>query len=312
MLAVRLFGRGTASYFDRPIDGFPNHQSYLLFCYLLLNRQHKQNRERLASVFWGNYNTSISLKYLRNALWKLRTDFQSMGAELENYLQVNDDNVAFQRSSPYQLDIETFETLTASSRNIPAKELNLDQALQLQQAVELYDGDLLEGVDEEWCLYERERLSLLHLNALTKLMLYHRNHQNYINGLDYGERILKFDNTRENIHREMMILYWLSGEPQMALVQYHQCEQILHDQMGVEPTEDTQELYQQMLHQRYEPPRENILSKISFENQKSVPYNNLTEYTIHEIHHLQQVIQETNTELHRLEELIKQARIPCE
>jgi DNA-binding SARP family transcriptional activator len=220
--------------------------------------------------------------------------------------------VAFQHSSPYQLDIETFETLIAGSRNIPGKELNPDQALQLQQAVDLYDGDLLESVDEEWCLYERERLSILHLNTLTKLMLYHRNHQNYINGLEFGERILKFDNTRENIHREMMILYWLSGEPQMALVQYHQCVQILNEQMGVEPTEDTKELYQQMLHQRFELPKENILSKGSYDNQKSLPYNNLTEYTIHEIHHLQQVIQETNAELHRLEELIKQNRVSCE
>ncbi len=311
MLAVKLFGNSTAFFYDRPMEGFPNHHSYLVLCYLLLNRQHRQNRERLASVFWGNYSTNISRKYLRNALWKLRSVFQSVGAELENYLQVNDDSVTFQGSSPYKLDVESFETLIASSRTLQAEELDQDQALRLKQAVDLYDGDLLEGVDEEWCLYERERLSLLHLNAISKLMVYHRAHQMYTNGLEYGERILAFDNTRENIHREMMLLHWLSGDPQMALVQYHRCEQILRDQVGVEPSNETKNLYQQMLHHRYEPPKEIFIAKKSYENPIKLSSGSITEYAIQEIHHLRKVIEETNAELQHLEELIKQDKSNC-
>jgi DNA-binding SARP family transcriptional activator len=312
MLAVKLFGSGTACYYDRPMDGFPNHQSYLVLCYLLLNRQHKQNRERLASVFWGNYSTNVSRKYLRNALWKLRSVFQSVGAQLEDYLQVNDDSVTFQYSSPYRLDVESFETLLANSRNLQGREINPDQALQLKQAVDLYDGDLLEGVDEEWVLYERERLSLMHLNALSKLMMYHTSHQSFTNGLEYGERILALDNTRENVHREMMLLYWLSGEPQMALVQYHHCEQILNEQVGVEPAEETKNLYQQMLHHRFEPPKEIFMPNNSYETPKDLSSGTVTEYAIQEIHHLQRVIEQTNVELHRLEDLLQQAKTNCE
>jgi len=309
MLTVKLFGSGNACFYDRPMDGFPFHQSYLVLCYILLNRNHKQNRERLASVFWGNYSTNISRKYLRNALWKLRSVFQSVGAELEDYLQVNDDSIAFQCSSPYRLDVETFETLLATTRNLQGEELNQDQAQELKHAIDLYDGDLLEGVDEEWCLYERERLSLIHLNTLLKLMVYHRSHHTYTLGIEYGERILAFDNTRENVHREMMLLYWLLGEPQMALVQYHHCEQILRDQVGVEPTEETRNLYQQMLHHRFSMPKEIFISKSSYENHKNVNLEVATEYAIHEIHHLRQVIEETKAELQRVEELLEQARI---
>jgi DNA-binding SARP family transcriptional activator len=305
MLTVKLFGSGNACIYDRPIDGFPFHQAYLVFCYLLLNRQHKQNRERLASVFWGNYSTNVSRKYLRNALWKLRSVFQSAGAELEDYLQVNDDSIVFQRSSLYQLDVETFETLLASTRNLPGEELSQEQAQQLTQAIGLYDGDLLEGVDEEWCLYERERLNLLHLNTLLKLMVFHRSHHTYTLGLEYGERILAFDNTRENVHREMMLLYWLLGEPQMALVQYHHCEQILQDQIGVEPSEETRNIYQQMLHHRYTVPTELFISKNSPVNLNS---STAIEFAIHEIHHLRQVIEDTKTELIRVEELLEQSR----
>ena len=308
MLTVKLFGSGNASFYDHPIDGFPFHQAYLVLCYLLLNRSHKQNRERLASVFWGNYSTNVSRKYLRNALWKLRSVFQSMGAELEDYLQVNDDSIAFQSSSPYQLDVETFETLLASTRNLQGEELNQDQAQQMKQAIDLYDGDLLEGVDEEWCLYERERLSLLHLNSLLKLMVYHRSHKMYTLGLEYGERILAFDNTRENVHREMMQLYWLIGEPQLALVQYHHCEQILRDQVGVEPNEETRSIYQQMLHHRYPMPKEIFLPAGPLEKPRTIDRETATEFAIHEIHHLRQVLEETKAELVRVEELLEQAK----
>ncbi|MGD0003977.1 MAG: BTAD domain-containing putative transcriptional regulator [Anaerolineaceae bacterium] len=309
MLSVKLFGSGNACFYDRPMDGFPFHHSYLVFCYLLLNRQRTQNRERLASVFWGNYSTNVSRKYLRNALWKLRSVFQSVGAELEDYLQVNDDSIAFLCASPYQLDVETFETLLSNTRTLQGEELSQDQAQQLTQAIELYDGDLLEGVDEEWCLYERERLSLMHLNTLLKLMVYHRSHHMYTLGLEYGERILAFDNTRENVHREIMLLYWLLGEPQLALVQFHRCEQILHDQVGVEPSEETRNLYQQMLHHRFSIPTEVFISAGSIENPKNFSSETAIEYAIHEIRHLRQVIEETTARLVRVEELLEQARI---
>ena len=308
MLTVKLFGSGNACFYDRPIDGFPFHQAYLVLCYLLLNRNHKQNRERLASVFWGNYSTNVSRKYLRNALWKLRSVFQSVGAQLEDYLLVNDDSIAFQTSGPYQLDVETFEALLATTRNLQGEELNQDQAQQMKKAIDLYDGDLLEGVDEEWCLYERERLSLLHLNSLLKLMVYHRSHHMYTLGLEYGERILAFDNTRENVHREMMQLYWLLGEPQLALVQYHHCEQILRDQVGVEPNDDTKYLYQQMLHHRFPMPKEIFVSSRPVEDPRNVNLATATEYAIHEIHHLRQVIEETKAELEKVEALLEQAK----
>ena len=136
-------------------------------------------------------------------------------------------------------------------------------------------------------------------------MVYHRSHHTYTLGLDFGERILAFDNTRENVHREMMLLYWLLGEPQMALVQYHHCEQILKEQVGVEPAEETRNLYQQMLHHRYIMPTELFISKSAPVN--STPATAI-EFAIHEIHQLRQVIEDTRAELIRVEELLEQSR----
>ena len=72
MLSIQLFGPGRASYGNRMLPGFPNQQFYGLFCFLLLNRYRPYRREQLAAVFWGEYSTSVSRKYLRDALWRLR------------------------------------------------------------------------------------------------------------------------------------------------------------------------------------------------------------------------------------------------
>ena len=312
MLEVKLFGAGAACYYDRPMDGFPSHQTYQVLCYLLLNREHKLNRERLATVFWGNYATQASRKYLRNALWKLRSIFQSVGAELENYIQVDDDSLEFQKSSLYRLDVEVFESLLAGTRTVSGENLRPEQANQLEQAVNLYGGDLLEGVEEEWCLYERERLSLMHLAAMSKLIVYQRFHGNFSAGLEMGERILAYDNTRESVHREIMLLYWLNGEPQMALAQYNRCVQILQRQIGVPPTEETNTLYDEMLHHRFQPSRELYMPKIEQEGGRRNSVDEVTENALQRIHHLMKVVEETNRELQHLEELIRHSRLNCE
>jgi DNA-binding SARP family transcriptional activator len=301
MLEVNLFGAGAARFYDRPMDGFPGHQSYQLFCYLLLNRDHVQNRERLASIFWGNYATHASRKYLRNALWKLRSIFQSVGGEMDDYVQVGDETVGFQKTSPYSLDVEAFESLLAGSRNVAGENLNPDQAAQLARAADLYRGDLLEGVNEEWCLYERERLSLLHLTALSKLMVYHRARRNFPAGLEYGERILAFDHTRENIHREMMLLYWLNGEPHVALAQYKRCAQILRDQLGVAPTVDTRELYEKMLHNQLDLP----VMPCGEGDAAAAQREDGLENALQRIRHLMRIVEETNLELQQLEEQVR-------
>jgi DNA-binding SARP family transcriptional activator len=71
MLECRLFGIGQACYQGQPLAGFPNLRCYHLLCYLLLNRRHPHSRERLSAIFWSEYPTAISRKYLRNTLWKL-------------------------------------------------------------------------------------------------------------------------------------------------------------------------------------------------------------------------------------------------
>jgi DNA-binding SARP family transcriptional activator len=309
MLDIQLFGTGQARYCDQPLAGFPGQQAHHLFCYLLLNRGQPISREKLAAVFWGDYSTPTSRKYLRNALWRLRQSFQLAGARAEDFLAICDDSVAFVTTSSYRLDIELFEKAVSGFHDRPGENLTTEQAAVLEKAVELYTGDLLQGVYEDWCLYDRERLGLLLLNALSKLMEFHAVNGAYERGITYGERILARDNTREKVHRRLMRLHWLAGDRNAALTQYKRCAQILREELGIPPMDRTQFLYEQMLHNRFNPYTwaRTGQSRPSTLNQSDDPLLSLADHALQKLQHLQAMIEETSAELRQVERLITKA-----
>lgn len=93
----------------------------------------------------------------------------------------------------------------------------------IQNAVQLYQGPLLEGWYQDWCLYERERLQSMYLAMLDELMGYCEVRHDYETGLLYGMGIMSYDWARERTHRRLMRLHYLNGDRAAALRQYEQC-----------------------------------------------------------------------------------------
>jgi len=252
MLKIKLFGPGELNYDGKRLVGFPNRVPYLLLSYLFLNRQHHHNREHLAAVFWGDYTIANSRKMLRNALWRLRQGLSAIGIPQEDYFHFEDDSIFLLFSAPYWLDVEAFEKAANQCQDIPGQLLTHPQASALEAAAELYTGDLLEGIYEDWCLYDRERLRLMQQELLCKLMVHCGACGSYERGIRHGTRLLSVDPTWEKIHRQLMWLYWLSGDRGSALAQYKLCQQILREELSASPTHETQHQYELMLHNQFD------------------------------------------------------------
>lgn len=296
MLHIRLFGAGEVRYHSQTLSGFPVQQPHLLLCYLLLKRGQTHPREQIATVFWGDYSSATSRKYLRNAIWRLRNALESIGVSAEEYLTVDDEHISFAGSGLYQLDIEQFEEVTTRYQDIPGNELTSDMAEQLANAVSLYSGELLEGIYQEWCLHDRERLHLLYLNSLEKLMAFHSANGTYEQGITYGRQILTQEETREKVHRHVMLLHWYAGDRDAAISQYRQCADVLDDALGIRPMEATRELYQRILHNE-QPHR--------IKTTDAVAPTQRIEYALQRIQELRTVVQQADAELQALEEIVR-------
>src|SRR5579859_120071 len=246
-LNISLFGKFCVKRDGRVLEGFDARKVQELFCYLLLHRDHSLSREMLASVLWPETTTALSKKSLRQALWQLQSALGSQGAVLSDRILVVDPEwIQLNAQADLWLDVAALEYASNITQNIPGAELDSQKALMLQQAVQLYQGPLLEGWYNDWCILERERLQTLYLAMLDKLMGYCEVRHDYETGLQYGMRIMCYDRARERTHRCLMRLHYLNGDRAAALRQFDQCAAALEDELGVGPSKHTVALYEQI------------------------------------------------------------------
>lgn len=246
-LRISLFGRLRCVLGDREIIGLDARRVQELLIFLLLHRQRPHSREALATLLWGDRNGVQAKKYLRQTLWQLQSalDGAGDGAQAE-LLRVTPDWIELNPNANVWLDIDIFERAYVTTRSGSGGQLLPNERELLQQAINLYEGDLLEGWYQDWCIFERERFQSMFLAMADKLVSYAESTGDYAMGVHYCELTLRYDHARERSHRRLMRLYYLAGNRTAALRQYETCVVMLRRELSVEPAQSTVALYEQI------------------------------------------------------------------
>jgi predicted ATPase/DNA-binding SARP family transcriptional activator len=213
---------------------------------LAVETEQPQRREKLAGLLWPDWPEPSARANLRRALANLRQVIHDHHAT-PPFLHISRQTVQFNRASDAWIDVAAFTDL------LQAKGRSPQTIGQLEEAVELYRGDFLDGFSvadsaafEEWALLNRERLRRLVMEALHLLAEGHEHGGEYERGLRHAWRQVELDPWREKAHRQLMRLLTLSGQRGAALAQYEVCCSLLAEELGVEPGEQTTRLYQQI------------------------------------------------------------------
>jgi DNA-binding SARP family transcriptional activator len=253
-LQITLFGPVTVVHPLAPSPLKLSHSLQSFFAYLVL-RKHLVAREVLMDVFWRDSTPERAHSSLTTVIWRLRQLLEPAHVQPGAYvITKKSGEVGFNWDSGHTLDTELFENQIYPILRRPLADLGPAEIQSLEAALTLYQGDLLEGLYEDWALRERERFRTLHLDCLMRLMHYHANHKNFEQSISYGQEILRCDPLREEIHRDLMRIYLASGQSSRAMQQYLRCAALLNQELGVPPLQETQLLYQQMIaHARPEP-----------------------------------------------------------
>ena len=124
-------------------------------------------------------------------------------------------------------------------------------APRLQQAVDLYRGKFLQeffledsAEFEEWAVARRETTHQRALEALTDLANYYGQQGELAAAGRCALRQLELDPWREQAHRQMMRVFALEGQSGAAIGQYEKCRRVLAEELGVEPSSETRELFE--------------------------------------------------------------------
>jgi DNA-binding SARP family transcriptional activator len=248
VLRITLFGELQIARDDVPLTSHVTHTTQALLAYLLLQPRRAQPREVLADVLWSERSQEQARSCLSTALWRLRRILEPEGTPAGTYLIAQPSGeVSFNWQSAHWLDMAAFENKARQGLARPYEILTVEEAHQLEEAVQLYIGDLLEGFYADWALRERERLRSLYLNTLAHLMRFYQRQALFEKGLLYGQKILDIDPLREEVHRDMMRLYAANGQRPLAIRQYQLCCDLLARELGIAPMDETQSLYAHLI-----------------------------------------------------------------
>ena len=241
---ARLFGQFELLVRGRPIQRWRGNRGRIMLAFLLLHRSRPLTRDELGGVFWPDGAPGVVRNRLHVALYGLRKDLRAL---TDHPIVVHGQRgFSIHAGIDLWLDTEEFDkALAAARRQLPGSS---DSALAwYETANELYRGELLADAPfEEWALLHRERLRLQHLEALDQVARLRFAAGRYADCLDACQRLIPGDLCREEIHRLMMRCYTRLNQPHLAVRQYHQCERQLRDDLGIEPTDPTRQLYERI------------------------------------------------------------------
>src|SRR5215813_13732854 len=197
----------------------PSKKGQALLALLAIPPGQPHRRDKLAAMLWSNHSEESARQNLRQCLTAIRRGCQS-GEALP---VVAEGDLLRLDATHITVDVSELEAVVRSRE--PAA---------LARAIELYGGQLLEGLNldegpfEEWLIGERRRLNTLAIEGLSHLLQHQLRSGVREAAMQTALRLLTIDPLQEDVHRSLMRLYQESGNTAQALRQYAACERMLH------------------------------------------------------------------------------------
>jgi DNA-binding SARP family transcriptional activator/tetratricopeptide (TPR) repeat protein len=224
MLQIHLLGQPRFMVDGSPFKFAAPRKALALLAYLLLNRRAAIARDSVAFLLWSEDTEEEARTELRRHLNYLKNAMPP-APELP-WISADGETVQWNPAAEAWFDVAEFERQAA----LPAER---------ERAVELYGGDLLENLYEDWLFPERERLRALLIDCLHGLLLESRSRRDFAKAVVYAQRIMSVDPWREDVLRQVMAVRYEGGDRAGALREYDQFARRLREEMDVAPMPDT-------------------------------------------------------------------------
>lgn len=213
-----------------------------LLAYLVLESEKSHSRQKLATLLWGESSDKQARHSLRQALYSLR---KTLGDLADKCLTIDSDTIRLEHHENLRIDVVEFLEIFKKSIN------DIDQ---LCHAVNLYQGQFLEGLDieeegafDEWLYLQRHSLEqqILHIHE-TLIDQFIARHT-YQDALLFAQKLVMLNPIHEGAYRRLIQIYAALGNRDEVRNQYRRCKEVLRDELQVTPSTETETLYHQLV-----------------------------------------------------------------
>jgi DNA-binding SARP family transcriptional activator/tetratricopeptide (TPR) repeat protein len=222
-LEIRLFGRLEIRRDGMPVAFSTPRKSLEVLSYLLMNRSAPASREYLAFLIYPDDEESSARAKLRATLNDMP---KILPAPFANYVIVDSDKVRWNPDASLWLDVDAFEAAAADPQ-------------RLSTAIDLYRGDLLPQLYDEWIEARRETYRNAYVRCLDAAISAARSKADFPAAIEAARKALTLDPYREDVVRRIISIRYQSGDRAGALTEYDAFVKRLRSEMDAEPMAET-------------------------------------------------------------------------
>ena len=245
-IRVELLGTLRFSFGQYPLTSVNTNRLQSLLAFLVLHGDAAHSREHLASLLWPESTGPQARTNLRQLLHNLR---RALPTEC-SLLVTDNQTVRWRRDSACSIDVIDFETAVGRATDAEKNGDFTAARESLEEAARLYQDDLLPDLYDEWLLPKREQLRQQLAAVLSRLATLLEMARDYPAAIRHTTRLIAADPLRESSYQALMRLHATNDDRSSALRVYHQCMGALKRELGVSPSNATQELFTRILRSR--------------------------------------------------------------
>jgi len=205
-----------------------------MFCYLWLNNEKPVNKYRILEELWADAPLDKSTVLLHTTVYQLRKAIKELGYE-EGLQYMNDQYIL---TIPMKSDLEELKTLLREPEPTPE---------QMGRLLTIYEGDLLEHDEYDWCIYERQHLRNAYLNYLEKYIDKNLNTLKSEVMESCLQKLLRLDVYNEKYVFLLMEYYADNGNGKGVIKVYQFYSKVLREELGLKPSSRILEIYNRFL-----------------------------------------------------------------
>jgi DNA-binding SARP family transcriptional activator len=245
-LHITCFGGFTVRRSGLPVALCSNRNGQTILRYLLTQQGHRASVDALMAALWPEEESEIAHHKLQVAVSALRRSLNN-GFDCDpggGYILCKNRVYQLNPAVSLRTDVEEFLAFYQAGQQANGN----GTVAQFEKACQLYAGPYLtEDLYADWSFMRREQLSHIYLSMCGTLADNYLEAGRYEATVKWATAILKENQSDEAAHRQLIRAYFALGRRSDALRQFHRCQYILNEELGVQPMPETTELFHTIL-----------------------------------------------------------------
>ena len=225
-------------------DDIGSQKNARLLSYLLKNYRVKLSSQEIQTVMFSDDSSNNPANALKALVYRLRTILKKFFGSI-NIVVSGNSTYFINPELEIILDIDILDKLISDGENVQSDE---ERIILFEIAIDLYEGAFLPMLsDEQWVIITSTYLESMFMTTTVYLLKKYMEQQKYDSIEKLSTKALNYDSLNENLHYYLIKSLIKRNKMSLAKQHYLKTEKFLFDELGINPSEELRELYEEII-----------------------------------------------------------------